>query len=762
MSTFTIKDSSGKEIIKFDDSSPVGLVCTSVSAQLLAKGMNNKDVTTVLDKIKDIYNSKQYYFISSNGIKYTVDPKKSDDENFETIKQQIFSKYEAPNENYYQELDELLDCLDDKSYTKNKDYTMYRPRSPVTVTLSTTTNSPQKIEGLGDGYTPFPPTFTDYTQNLKNQISPVHGAASSASEAITGLNMRVRAGISNSIPIYKGPGDTSDTLGYMPGKAKDGSTPYYDVNKVQNGFYYIDELGGWVPVSCMESVRNLTPSLYMPPEKEDESALDILKTFVEDISDAQYKIYESYVNAEYNDVLGTGDVADSLLADNLNGIYGIPYQFPESVDPKLEGTAFGSIYAERIVTRMPLLMLSPGKVSYMTDFSTGEKRSVFDALLGAENADATLIGQFLSKPGRYYTFKYDAPTYWKYVNAMNRASAVYLGIQNVKVNINGYSQRLDEFRWEKATNSKFDSLLISNQEYVCFYADADSTVSNGFSNDTTSSQIADKVNSFSSLSREIQFLIGTQSGTNLDWLSADQIDEFLQSIEDSIDIADNDLIKNITKEFAVVASGGKLMFPEIWSDSQYSQTFDVKFKLRCPCPNKVSWFMDIQVPINHLLAFTMARSPRGTSGGGDKYEPTANGYVSPFLVRAFFRGLFSCDMGIITNLSLDKGKEGSWTLDGLPSEVDVSMEIKDLYNMMCMTASDQDVAFINNTTYLNYLATSCGICINKPDAERSIDLWLMLKKNYWKDKLTGYNWWQKAKQGTANKLYDLYRGIFKG
>ena len=118
-------------------------------------------------------------------------------------------------------------------------------------------------------------------------------------------------------------------------------------------------------------------------------------------------------------------------------------------------------------------------------------------------------------------------------------------------------------------------------------------------------------------------------------------------------------------------------------------------------------------------------------------------------------------MGIVTDLSLSLGKEGSWTLDGLPSEVDVDMTIKDLYNVMAMTSSDQTNSFLNNTMFLNFLASSCGISINKPDLDRSIDLWMMIKTNYWSDKLTGYSFWQKAQQGIQNKLYNLYQGIFR-
>ena len=79
-----------------------------------------------------------------------------------------------------------------------------------------------------------------------------------------------------------------------------------------------------------------------------------------------------------------------------------------------------------------------------------------------------------------------------------------------------------------------------------------------------------------------------------------------------------------------------------------------------------------------------------------------------------------------------------------------------------MTHQDNTVAFLNNNQFLNYLANSCGISINKPDLERSIDLWMMVKKNKLKDILTGYNFWASAKEGIQNTMYNLYSGIFKG
>lgn len=543
----------------------------------------------------------------------------------------------------------------------------------------------------------------------------------------------------------------------------------YRASLLQNGYYYIDDLGGWVIRARASTIRDDTPNATQSADGEYQSSVS--QSTVQQISqfteEERKDIYMEYINNEYGDVMNVDDVGDNIMVDNLNGIYGIPYQFTETVDPRPDNSSFGSIYASRIITRMPLLMLSPGKVDFMNRSTSGEKLAIFDALIGSENNSDTKLGDFIKKPGKYYTFAYDSENYWKYVNAMNNACAVYLGIQDVDININGVSGKAGSFHWEKATNDKFDSMLVSSESYVTFYADAETSKSEQYSNSTKASQLADTVNSFSDVAKEAMFLVGAHVGS-ISWVNAEDIDKAISQIGELGDrlLSGNgeSLVKDIAEEFSVIATGGKLIFPEIWSDSEFTQSFDVKIKLRCPCPNKVSWFLDICVPINHLRALTLPRTPYGEGVNGKKFEdePTANGYFSPFLVRGFYKGLWNCDMGIITDLSLSLGKEGSWTLDGLPSEVDVDMTIKDLYNVLAMTPSDQTTAFLNNTMFLNFLASSCGVSINKPDLDRSVDLYLMLKKNYWKDRLTGYSFWQKATQGIQNKLYNLYTGVFRG
>jgi hypothetical protein len=104
-----------------------------------------------------------------------------------------------------------------------------------------------------------------------------------------------------------------------------------------------------------------------------------------------------------------------------------------------------------------------------------------------------------------------------------------------------------------------------------------------------------------------------------------------------------------------------------------------------------------------------------------------NGYSAPFLVKAFYKGSFNIDMGIITEMTVNKGKEGGWTKDGLPTVVDVSFTIQDLYSSISMTPITLAKSnTLENIQELDYLCSLCGININEPELTRIVKLYATL------------------------------------
>ena len=476
----------------------------------------------------------------------------------------------------------------------------------------------------------------------------------------------------------------------------------------------------------------------------------------------------------------SGDYAEKLMVQNLQGIHGIPYQFLPSVDYRLTNkVSIGRKYAERIVMKMPLVLFSPGKPDFGASFSKKDKSNIVQTLLSStigKGVKKGTLNKILKGEGRYYTFTFDYKGYYQYVNKSLRYCAIMMGIGGVThttygyVNNNGIvsnswgkmgnkgipkkkkKRKLKSFYWQNFVNTNLKG-FISSKEYVAFYVDSETSISESFSNSTTESTIGGLVNSAGDLSKEIQFLMGPAAGIKINAMDTESFEASYDQVKNIADkyLNGSKLVKRLGEMFTTIGRGGKLMFPELWGDSSYSKNYNLSIKLRTPDGDKISWYLNILVPLIHLLALA---APHAMG---------PNGYSSPYLVRAYYKGIFNCDMGLITDIDVTKGKEGAWTVDGLPTEVDVTITLKDLYSMFAMSGGDKslksDINFFNNTALLDYLCSSCGININKIETARQLECYAAFAKNRFTDIFP--NMWLGFNQSASNLANKVYGKIIK-
>lgn len=538
-------------------------------------------------------------------------------------------------------------------------------------------------------------------------------------------------------PVRKERSDTSKSLVVIPDGTK------IKTNIESAGWYKVtyNNKTGWIRQNKTKTIKTDKSSYSTSQVNEstdsgsDNSSEDVLTA---EERQAIYDEYSQYLQG-YN-----FNNSNKILLDNFNGVFGMPYQFSSTVDPKGTGSSFGLKYMERIVTRAPLMIISPGKVEYMPNASKKEAAGVLNSLIDTAAGAGEDIMSMITDNTRYYEFKYAYDEFYEYLNQMCRAGAIYLGIQDVKVNIgNNKNVALKNVKWENTISNDFSN-YTSSKESMAFYVDGVNQVSDSFSNSSMESQLVSKVNSFSDVGKEIAFLLGSQAGIKFDG-NNDLLSEAEKGIEELADkyLKGNQLFKNLSEEFTTIVSGGKLIFPELWEDSSFNRSFDINIKLRSPDGDLLSWYLNIYVPMCFLICLVAPQQKK-------KW-----GYFTPFLVRASYKGLFNVDMGLVTELSFGKGQEGFWTIDGLPTVVDVSMTIKDLYQSVLSITQGNDNWFMNNTVLMDYISNLCGVNINKPDIARTLDVYLMLKTNKIKD--IPNKLFNKLETSRTNLLMDFYQ-----
>lgn len=461
-------------------------------------------------------------------------------------------------------------------------------------------------------------------------------------------------------------------------------------------------------------------------------------------NELQYKDFMNDIKAFKEGFTSAFNAIDNFITNmnkmtikNIRTVFGMPYQFMPICDNRIDNTnndaAFGRKFAQKIVGRAPIMVLQAGVANFLQGYEGDKKAKIQKEIVSAISSNhgevkESDVNKLVNQSGRYYNFKATPEDYFFAVNQMCRSVASLLNINDVEIEYgaNGEKNKLGNFDWGLASQHPFAGY---HRGSVSFYINSETQVQESFSNSTTQSQLASKINQVSDMAREVNFLLGGASGLMNTAVIKPEADLEKGSSDTS---SMSGILGSMWKHVNTMMAGGKMFFPEIWADSSFMRSYDITIKLDSPDCDVLSLYLNIFVPLCHILGFVMPRS------AGD------NTYVSPFLIRAFYKSMFHVDMGIITNCSIQRGDLQGWTQDGLPTQVTIQLSIKDLYDVMSMATGKGDNDMIGNPAQLDYLANMCGINIAEPNMLRYVKLyWLTrLGSNTVKDRLV--HTWSRA------------------
>lgn len=459
------------------------------------------------------------------------------------------------------------------------------------------------------------------------------------------------------------------------------------------------------------------------------------------------------------------DFNDSVFqASSLHGIFGIPYQFMDSVDRRVvikDRNSMGRKYAEKIMVHAPLLMITPCRQKFMEGFGEGDKENIL-ASLTTGNFDFT---KNINKTGRYYTTSFAYDEYYKAVRIMCMEVAHFLGIDDVVVTYGNKRTKIGDIDWYSQKNEAFSRYFAAKNATV-WYVDGLVELSDSFSNTTTDSSLAATVNQFSDQAKELRFVT---SGYGL----IDTLTDLFSGAGDTITGAISTIAPKLTSGMlgdlaktgvSSIIHGGRIIFPKIWGDSSYSRTYNFNIKLRSPDHDTISIFFNILVPYIHMLALTL---PQSLTSGSASQNP--NAYDTPFLVRSYCKGMFNINMGIITDLSATRGAEAQWNDQGLPTQIDLSISIEDLYSNLVMSNPKHDgsnifdkmwknhIDVITNTEMIDFLSNMCGLNIAAESATRKLELFsqLTVSKIKWVPSEI-FHYFESGAANLIRRIYDRF------
>lgn len=437
-------------------------------------------------------------------------------------------------------------------------------------------------------------------------------------------------------------------------------------------------------------------------------------------------IYNQALDDKIYEMLQKDSLLDKLKGDTR--IFGLPFQFTNVADHRIldeERLDYGRKYLENIIAEAPIIYLSPGIPEYMPDADTKTKEQM-DQFIKERNSGSSIsdkvMADILGTDLRYYDFVPAYAEYIRYVNLLCRICSIYMGISELTVP--GTTEKYGMYDWGRWSNIQYTSTdkswasntidkikdeIFGDYKFVKCYADPNASFNESNGNSSTASQVAGLFDSLEGIVKEVGFF---SNGSGLMSGVLDTLTSGVASIANGANSAlDADVSAGLSKiigNATHVIQGSNVIFPELWGDSVYNKSYSFSVTLVSPYGDPESVYLNIIVPMMHLIALSM---PRQTS---------ANSFGSPFLVKAFAKGWFSCDLGMVDSISITK-EPSSYNIYGLPNEVKIDISIKDLYTNLMISKSSAINLFFANQGLIEFLAVTSGVNITQGNIALKIE-----------------------------------------
>ena len=487
-------------------------------------------------------------------------------------------------------------------------------------------------------------------------------------------------------------------------------------------------------------------------------------------------------------ILKSTPLDSNTQRDSLFGtmIMGTPYTFNQVADPN------NRAMINTVVKDCKIVSFTPGMPKYYgSSVLQDNDNDIYKQTTNPNDMLSYLLrngidSSFAEKDKRYYTFAAKYDEYFAYLEAMLNPIWIKMGLSNGS---DGSTFNLFSFFKIKAGDAdgaiqpdKYKELLEQYNSSIGFYCNPASAVSESISNSKTGigSSLKSTVDAQGDYYQQLNYITGMGTGGSARNMSRklSTVTHRVSAIKDYIGenfttaakfsdafssaasgkltkslaglagfaagaildvqrISDSQDLGAVIQSFATT-NGMHVQYPELWADSTYSKNVNFNLTFMSPYGDPLSIFKYVYVPFCALLCLGLPR------------QAASNGYVSPFFVRADIPGMFTTDLGLISDITWTKGGAGNlWTKDGLPRAIDVTVTLTDLYEYLAMS---KRMSFLSaNPSYTVFLDNMAGLCtVTDGNSDDSLN-------DYFKKLINRIS----GDENSGNKLWNNFNGYQK-
>ena len=355
-------------------------------------------------------------------------------------------------------------------------------------------------------------------------------------------------------------------------------------------------------------------------------------------------------------------------------------------------------------------------------YITGESRDILNSI-GEKFivGGATLVAQLttsLSVQQPFYTFESDWYTYINNVKMMINTAVIMLGLQDAPVRIGDELRSISmsaKFENSKDVWSNYryitpdhglgvvterDSINGSTSQYISLMVDP-SSFTETYNNNVGDSQLFGVMKQGQSVGNEIAFLTNSSVNKIDDMVInlAQKGTDLAQKVITSLSAGTGRFAAAVVGGFAKSFTGDHTIYPQIWQDSNSTQSVSFTIHLVSDGGDPYSYLINILVPLFYIMGAALPKLSRNNAAA----------YSFPPVIQANIPGLWGTRLGMITSLTVTKNPNGGdVSVNGYPLAVDVQLTIADLQHVLMTSPMDEISTFLNNNTMFDYIAQMCG------------------------------------------------------
>jgi hypothetical protein len=328
----------------------------------------------------------------------------------------------------------------------------------------------------------------------------------------------------------------------------------------------------------------------------------------------------------------------------------------------------------------------------------------------------------LSVQQPFYTFEADWYSYINNVKMMINTAVIMLGLQNACVRIgdnyypigmvdiddkNPESDAWANYRYITPTSglgqvTEKASDNGDTSQYVSFMIDPES-VNESYTNNIGQSQIFSSViNAGSSVGAEIAFLTNSTVSSSKDAVIklGSEAREAAQDVMKNMSKGHGKFTAAIASSMARSYTGDHTIYPEVFTGHTSTSSMTVKVHLVADSGDAYSYLVDILVPLFFIYGMALPQMSKNN----------ASAYEYPPIIQCNIPGMWGTRLGMIESVQVTKNPSGKdVSINGWPTVVDVSINIKGLQHTLVTSPMNKPAVFLNNNGMFDYIAQSCGV-----------------------------------------------------